>query len=42
MPAELPRLAGLAGSEAQVTEQYFLIQASLEQRGLTAAALGSS
>jgi cell division protein FtsQ len=39
VPAELPRLAGPAGTEVQVTKQFFLIQASLEQRGLTAAAL---
>jgi cell division protein FtsQ len=35
LPAELPRLAGPPGSEAQVTTRYFRLQERLEQRGLS-------
>jgi cell division protein FtsQ len=38
VPAELPRLQGPPGSEAQVTARYFALQQQLEHRGM--AALG--
>jgi cell division protein FtsQ len=36
VPAELPRLAGPAGTEAQVTARYFRVQEQLEHRGMAA------
>ena len=39
VPAELPRLHGPAGTEAQVTERYFKVQQQLEHRGMAAVAM---
>lgn len=39
VPAELPRLSGPAGTEAQVTERYFRVQRELEHRGMAAVAM---
>lgn len=39
VPAELPRLNGPSGTEAQVTERYFRIQEQLEHRGLAAVGM---
>jgi cell division protein FtsQ len=39
VPAELPRLHGPAGTEAQVTARYFAVQEQLEHRGLAATTL---
>jgi cell division protein FtsQ len=39
VPAELPRLHGPAGTEAQVTARYFAVQERLEHRGMTATTL---
>lgn len=39
VPAELPRLRGPAGAEAQVTARYFSLQERLEQRGLAAVSV---
>jgi cell division protein FtsQ len=39
VPAELPRLRGPAGAEAQVTARYFQVQKELEHRGLAAVAM---
>ena len=41
VPAELPRLKGPAGSEAQVTARYFRIQEQLEHRGMSAVAIAA-
>lgn len=37
VPAELPRLLGPPGSEAQVTQRYFAVQEQLQHRGLSVA-----
>jgi cell division protein FtsQ len=39
VPAELPRLSGPQGTEAQVTARYFQVQEQLEHRGMAAAAV---
>jgi cell division protein FtsQ len=39
VPAELPRLHGPAGSEAEVTARYFAVQEQLEHRGMAAVAM---
>lgn len=39
VPAELPRLRGPSGTEAQVTERYFRLQEQLEHRGMAAVAM---
>lgn len=39
VPAELPRLNGPPGTEAQVTARYFAVQEQLEHRGLSATTL---
>ncbi len=39
MPAELPRLKGPPGSESQVTQRYFMLQAQLEHRGMSVASV---
>jgi len=39
VPAELPRLAGPAGTESAVTARYFEVQKGLEQRGMAAIAM---
>lgn len=39
LPAELPRLAGPPGSEAQVTQRYFQLRERLEQRGSSIVSL---
>lgn len=39
VPAELPRLHGPAGTEAQVTARYFAVQEQLEHRGLSATTM---
>lgn len=39
VPAELPRLTGPAGTEAQVTARYFDVQQQLEHRGMSAIAM---
>ncbi len=39
VPAELPRLSGPAGTEAQVTARYFDVQEQLEHRGMSAVAM---
>lgn len=39
VPAELPRLNGPAGTELQVAQQFFDLDAQLQQRGLSAVAL---
>jgi cell division protein FtsQ len=39
VPAELPRLRGPAGTEAQVTARWFNLQEQLEHRGMAAVAV---
>lgn len=39
VPAELPRLHGPPGTEAQVTARYFRVQQQLEHRGMSAVAM---
>ncbi len=39
VPAELPRLHGPAGTEAQVTARYFAVQEQLEHRGMAAVGM---
>ena len=39
VPAELPRLQGPPGTEAQVTARYFAVQGELEHRGMAAIAM---
>lgn len=39
VPAELPRLKGPPGTEAQVTQRYFAVQEQLEHRGMSAASV---
>ena len=39
IPAELPRLDGPEGTAVEVTERFFMLQAKLEQFGLSAVAL---
>jgi cell division protein FtsQ len=39
VPAELPRLQGPAGTEAQVTARYFRVQEQLEHRGMAAVTM---
>lgn len=39
VPAELPRLRGPAGTEAQVTARYFTVQEQLEHRGMSATTM---
>ena len=39
VPAELPRLEGPPGTEAQVTARYFTVQGELEHRGMAAIAM---
>jgi cell division protein FtsQ len=39
VPAELPRLNGPPGTEAQVTQRYFAVQEQLEHRGMSAVSM---